>query len=800
MVTVGNHNYMGQWHPSQIVEVNGDGSFNQLIVDGLPDTPLGMAANPANGHIFVNAANLGDATSQILDLDPIARAWKPFVNTGLVDGLTVSADGRTLYAARRTDGDVVGFSTSTGEQVFDSGSISLGIDGITVGTGLFTQEMIVNTNEGTVVEVDMQTAQQTIIADGGSRGDFAHASYRDGSFFITQTEEVDRLSFPPVSLRVDVPAKIFTGTPFDLTVTALDGNGNTVTSYTGTMDFTSSDKQAVLPGQYTFISSDEGSHTFSITLKSPGTQTVSAIDAANESIAGDVSTTVKPGPTHLRIDSVGQTVAGAPFSITVTALDTDDNTVTDYSGTVRFSSSDAQHILPAEYTFVSSDQGSHTFGSEVTLKNAGSQWIDAVDRDNGLLEGRTAVTVSPAAADHFRFDVHFEAVAGSAFPITVTVEDPYNNTATGYTGTVTFTSSDAQAALPTDYPFAAADAGVHVFNVTLKTAGPQSVTATDTVTPGISRTLAGIETSPAAPSQLAVTGYPIPTVAGARHRFTVTIEDPYGNLVPTYVGTVSLRASDRRAVLPVKRYIFRAIDGGTHSFLAAFETAGIQSLTASASNLASAPETGILVLGGAARKLLLSGLPKSCIAGQTVSVTVTLRDVFGNVANIYAGTVHFTSSDPRAVLPAAYRFTSDDAGRHTFAVIFESANPQKLVVADKASPSLKAQQAGIQVRPAALASFQIIVPFTAMVGHAFSFTIIARDAYGNIATSYRGAVHFTSSDTQALLPADFTFRPAAHGRQTFKAKFESFGRQTLTVSDKEDDTLMGTSRPVLVIG
>ena len=54
--------------------------------------------------------------------------------------------------------------------------------------------------------------------------------------------------------------------------------------------------------------------------------------------------------------------------------------------------------------------------------------------------------------------------------------------ATGYTGTVHFTSSDAQAGLPANYTFTGGDAGTHVFSVTLKTAGTQSITATDTVT------------------------------------------------------------------------------------------------------------------------------------------------------------------------------------------------------------------------------------------------------------------------------------------------------------------------------
>jgi hypothetical protein len=57
--------------------------------------------------------------------------------------------------------------------------------------------------------------------------------------------------------------------------------------------------------------------------------------------------------------------------------------------------------------------------------------------------------------------------------------------ATGYTGTVTFTSTDAVAYLPAQYTFTAADAGGHDFLTTLNTAGMQTMTSTDTVDAGL---------------------------------------------------------------------------------------------------------------------------------------------------------------------------------------------------------------------------------------------------------------------------------------------------------------------------
>jgi fibronectin type 3 domain-containing protein len=83
-------------------------------------------------------------------------------------------------------------------------------------------------------------------------------------------------------------------------------------------------------------------------------------------------------------------------------------------------------------------------------------------------------------------------VAGVSHNFTVTAQDAFGNTATGYTGTVSFTSSDSQAVLPANYTFVSGDGGVHSFTATLKTAGTQSITATDAVTAAITGTEAGI--------------------------------------------------------------------------------------------------------------------------------------------------------------------------------------------------------------------------------------------------------------------------------------------------------------------
>ena len=71
--------------------------------------------------------------------------------------------------------------------------------------------------------------------------------------------------------------------------------------------------------------------------------------------------------------------------------------------------------------------------------------------------------------------------------------DAYGNVATGYTGTVHFTSSDGLAALPANYTFTTADNGSHTFTATLSTVGTQSIMATDTSKSTITGTESGIQ-------------------------------------------------------------------------------------------------------------------------------------------------------------------------------------------------------------------------------------------------------------------------------------------------------------------
>jgi hypothetical protein len=69
----------------------------------------------------------------------------------------------------------------------------------------------------------------------------------------------------------------------------------------------------------------------------------------------------------------------------------------------------------------------------------------------------------------------------------------------------------------------------------------------------------------------------------------------------------------------------------------------------------------------------VAGFPSSTTAGVAHTFTVTAQNANGTVNTGYTGTVHFTSSDPRAVLPADYTFTAADQGVHTFSATLVTA-------------------------------------------------------------------------------------------------------------------------------
>jgi hypothetical protein len=173
------------------------------------------------------------------------------------------------------------------------------------------------------------------------------------------------------------------------------------------------------------------------------------------------------------------------------------------------------------------------------------------------------------------------------------------------------------------------------------------------------------------------------------------------------------------------------------------------------------------------------------------SITVGESKIFTASAQYGSGTytnyAWYLDSNPTPVqngLTDSYTYSTTTAGQHTISV----------TVTDSLS-NTASNSAAITINPASSSHIDITAPTTVTAGQSFQITATAKDQYGNIATSYDGTIHFSSTDSQAILPYDSTL---TSGTKTFTITLKTVGQQTITATDTLDNTIFGTSNPIVV--
>jgi Ca2+-binding RTX toxin-like protein len=197
-----------------------------------------------------------------------------------------------------------------------------------------------------------------------------------------------------------------------------------------------------------------------------------------------------------------------------------------------------------------------------------------------------------------------------------------------------------------------------------------------------------------------VTGLPSPTIVGEAHSIAVTALDNDHQRLPTYTGTVHFASTDPQAVLPAD-YTFTAADAGQHTFVVTLKTVGFWSVTVT--DTATPTVTGVefVALSPAPTSRFALSSDLFSASGNSIGVTVTALDAFGNLTSDYQGTIHFSSSDPAAVLPDDYTFTPDwDGGVAFLDATLLTVGTQSITVTDSANPGITATQT-IRVAPRA---------------------------------------------------------------------------------------------------
>ena len=566
--------------PADATLTNGTGSFNATLFDA--GTHTITADDTANASV--------DGTSGSIDVAPAAADEFVVVAPAAAEvgtAVNVSITARDAYGNTATTYSGMVHLSST------DGSATLPADAtLTNGTG--TRPVTFGTAGNQTVSAT-DTASATVTGTSGT----VMVSDKPAPVVTHFT-----LSAPPTAVA---------GMAVDVVITARDASNVVVPGYAGIVQLTSNDPQATLPADFVLVN---GSATVSVTFGTVGTRSVTGTDTLVPAITGATGPIdVKAGPVvDLMLTGVAVATAGASTDVMVTAVDAYGNIDMDYTGPVTFSSSDPAAVLPPTSGLVN---GVGTF--PVTLSTVGNQTVTATDDVTASLNGTTApITVSPlppGPATHFTVSAPATTTAGVEIMVTVTAQDAANAVATGYSGTVHLTSSDANVTLPAD---ATLTNGVGTFPVTLRTAGNQTVTATDTVSSAIDGVSADIEVMAGAPKKYKVSAPPAGSQTGAPVNFTVLAVDDFGNTVTTYSGSANLTSSDPAAVLPASITFVN----GEATFPVTFLTAGPQVLEV---HSASAP-----VLDGSSPQSEIVPAPTDTTVSPTTTAPGSTSTTAGN--------------------------------------------------------------------------------------------------------------------------------------------------------------------------
>ena len=137
--------------------------------------------------------------------------------------------------------------------------------------------------------------------------------------------------------------------------------------------------------------------------------------------------------------------------------------------------------------------------------------------------------------------------------------------------------------------------------------------------------------------------------------------DKFGNFIANAAGTWSLTSTTGSVVagdlVP---------SGDTTSAVFMGHLAGTAIIQVTSGTLTNTPSGTLTVIVASVTKISVSGYASPSTAGTAGAITVTAQDGSGNTITTYGGTVHFTSTDSQASLPANYTFVSGDHGTHTF--------------------------------------------------------------------------------------------------------------------------------------
>ncbi|HET7740934.1 MAG TPA: hypothetical protein VFL67_09830, partial [Mycobacterium sp.] len=368
----------------------------QATLDGEPFICGSMVSAEGSHTLSVAATDAAGNHSEVMNTFAIDRTPPQISISGVADGVTVvapvsvqviSADAHPLDTTVILDGEVVGEAftiTQSGPHVLrvDSTDLVFNCSVVELHFTVDPEDLaatIVSPADGTttsnpiaeiVVAINAGHPISQATANGVQLAPQPDGLYHANVSLVEGVNEVQVvvvdstcaqlvrvvtvvLSSGATALVAQIASSATAGQPLSLVLRALDGLGNVATSYRGSVHLTSTDSQALLPGDYTFTATDAGEHSFvnGIIFRTAGVQALSATDGTLSASQAGIAVSAGAAAQLILSGIPSPIAAGAPTSFNLAVTDSFANPATNYAGTVSFSCSDPQAVVPAPYTF-----------------------------------------------------------------------------------------------------------------------------------------------------------------------------------------------------------------------------------------------------------------------------------------------------------------------------------------------------------------------------------------------------------------------------------------------------------------
>jgi len=435
---------------------------------------------------------------------------------------------------------------------------------------------------------------------------------------------------------------------------------------------------------------------------------------------------------HFQLATSGNAIAGQNFAVTITAQDEHNNTVTSFNSQVT--------LTDKTGTISPTTTGSFLNGVRIENLTFTKSYTDnQVTVTYNSKSGVSAFfNVLPGDLAHFKFDnISSPQTAGAAFGITITAQDQFNNTATGFIGQVTLTDNSGSLNM-TSNNFVD---GVLIQNVTIaKSQSDNFITAIGNGKSGISNFFNVNANN--------LSKFYINNVSDqiAAEWFSVMVkaQDQYDNVVTSYNTTVDISDLSNSITPNISGNFSNGSWTGSVKINSIFTNNSITINRTGGSEQGSS--NNFNVSAGSLDHFTISTI-SSQTAGIAFSIVITAKDRENNTITSFTGSVSINDLTGTISPKVSGNFSS---GSWTGNISITSAlqNNQIIVIYNNKNGTSN----NFNVDPNSLDHFTFSnISSPQIAGQSFSVLIVAKDQYDNKVSNFVGSVDL-SDETGTLNP------------------------------------------------